>query len=174
MIRKALFILLLSFGLGGCTGIPEGLTPVTGFKAEKYLGKWYEIARLDHPFERNMINVSAVYTRSDKDHITVLNRGYDEAENKWKQISGKARFIGDEHTGSLKVSFFGPFYSGYHIIALDKENYRYAMVTGPKRSYLWILCRSKTMDRQILKELVLQADEWGFETKKLIYVKQEP
>ena len=173
MKRKHLAIIVLSVFFSGCAGIPDRLTPVTGFETEKYLGKWYEIARLDHRFERNMINVSAVYTVADNDYITVLNRGYDEVKKKWKQISGKARLIADKNTGSLKVSFFGPFYSGYHIIALDKEAYRYAMVTGPKRSYLWILSRSKSLDEKILAGLVAQAGKWGFETDKLIYVKQE-
>jgi apolipoprotein D and lipocalin family protein len=174
MQKKYSLMFMLVFLLSGCTGIPEGLSPVKGFDAQKYLGKWYEIARLDHRFERNMTNVTAVYTQTDEDHITVLNRGYDEAKKKWKQITGKARLIKDENTGSLKVSFFGPFYSGYHIIALDKQHYRYAMVTGPKRSYLWILSRTRTMDRKILQDLILRADDFGFETDKLIFVRQDP
>ena len=173
MKRKHLAIIVLSVFFSGCSGIPDGLTPVTGFETEKYLGKWYEIARLDHPFERKMSNVSAIYTKVGHDQIAVLNRGFDETQKKWKQISGKARLIADKNTGSLKVSFFGPFYSGYHIIALDKEAYRYAMVTGPKRSYLWILSRSKSLDEKILAGLVSQAGKWGFETDQLIYVKQE-
>jgi apolipoprotein D and lipocalin family protein len=173
MKRKRLVIVLLSLFFSGCTAIPDGLVPVTGFEAKKYLGKWYEIARLDHRFEKNMSNVSAVYTETDDGYISVLNRGYDETKKKWKQISGKARFISDGNTGSLKVSFFGPFYGGYHIIALDKDDYHYAMVAGPKRSYLWILARSRSMDEKILADLVSQAAKWGFETDKLIYVKQE-
>ncbi len=157
----------------GCTGVPGGLKPVSGFDMKKYLGTWYEMARLDHPFERGLSNVSAVYTRNDDDTIRVVNKGYDQSNDRWKEALGKARFLGDMSVGSLKVSFFGPFYSGYHIIALDREHYQYAMVTGPSRSYLWILSRSKTLDESIYQDLTSQAESWGFDTKKLIRVKHE-
>ena len=134
-------ILLVSTLIIGCTGVPEGLEPVSESEVNRYLGKWFEIARLDHTFEKNLSNVSAVYARDNTGNISVTNKGYNEKTGKWKQIEGRARFIGDETVGSLKVSFFGPFYGGYHVIALDKENYRYAMVAGPNRSYLWILSR---------------------------------
>jgi apolipoprotein D and lipocalin family protein len=159
--------------LFGCTGVPSGLEPVTGFDLDRYLGDWYEIARLDHSFERNMSNVSARYSRGDKGEIRVLNRGFDEKSGKWKDIEGRGHFIGDQKVGSLKVSFFGPFYGGYHIIALDKDSYRYAMVAGPKRSYLWILSRDKTLDKKVMSDLVSKARDWGFETDTLIYVKHD-
>mgnify|MGYP001829060870 CR=1 FL=1 len=156
--------------LTGCTGIPEGLAPVTGFEPDRYLGKWYEIARLDHSFERNMSNVSATYTRGENADIQVQNRGFNTKNDKWKQIEGRARLIGSDTVGSLKVSFFGPFYGGYHIIELDKQNYNYSMVAGPSRSYLWILSRSKMLDESIYAELVSKASELGFDTKQLIKV----
>jgi apolipoprotein D and lipocalin family protein len=159
--------------LAGCTGIPSGLEPITGFDLDRYLGQWYEVARLDHSFERDMSNVSAHYSRGDKGEIRVVNRGFDEKSGKWKDIEGKAYFIDDQKVGSLKVSFFGPFYGGYHIIALDKENYRHAMVAGPRRSYLWILCRDRSLDQSVLSDLVSKAKGWGFETDKLIYVKHD-
>ena len=155
----------------GCTGVPKGLEPVSDFDANRYLGKWYEIARLDHSFERNLSNVSAEYVREDKGYIGVLNRGYDENSGKWKQIKGKARFIGEESVGSLKVSFFGPFYGGYHVIALDKEDYNYAMVAGPSRSYLWILSRTTFLDPNIYSGLIRKAAEMGFNTDELIKVR---
>jgi apolipoprotein D and lipocalin family protein len=149
------------------------LEPVTGFDVERYLGKWYEIARLDHSFERNMSNVSAHYSLGQKDGIRILNRGFDEKSGKWKEIEGKAYFMGNENVGSLKVSFFGPFYGGYHIIDLDRESYQYAMVAGPRRSYLWILCRYRKLDQEVLSALVSRARGWGFDTNKLIYVKHD-
>ena len=166
--------LALTFGCAaiivGCTGIPEGLEPVTGFEPERYLGKWYEIARLDHAFERNLSNVAATYTRGENGDIRVENRGFNVQDGVWKRIEGHARFLEDDTVGSLKVSFFGPFYGGYHIIALDKQDYRYAMVAGPSRSYLWILSRSKTMEDALYVNLVSKADGWGFDTTKLIKV----
>ncbi|MFZ0243961.1 MAG: lipocalin family protein [Desulfobacterales bacterium] len=159
--------------IAGCTGVPTGLRPVTDFKPERYLGKWYEIARLDHRFEENLSNVSARYYRKDDGGIGVVNRGYNEKSGQWEEIEGTASFIKDDSVGSLKVSFFGPFYGGYHIIALDRPSYGYAMVAGPNRSYLWILSRDKTLDQKVLDELVAMADGWDFDTAGLIYVDQD-
>jgi apolipoprotein D and lipocalin family protein len=158
--------------LVGCTGIPTGLRPVTEFEPERYLGKWYEIARLDHRFERNLSNVSAFYDRKEGGGIGVVNRGFNEKSGKWEEIEGTAAFIKNESVGSLKVSFFGPFYGGYHIIALDRKTYDHAMVVGPRRSYLWILSRQKTLDQAVLAEMVATAARWGFDTQALIYVDQ--
>jgi apolipoprotein D and lipocalin family protein len=137
--------ILLMTAVLGCTGVPKGLKPVSDFDGQRYMGKWYEIARLDHSFERNLSNVSAT----------------------------RARFIGDNTVGSLKVSFFGPFYGGYHVIALDKENYSYAMVAGPNLSYLWILSRSTSLDETILSNLTDNAAEWGFKTTELVAVEHD-
>lgn len=168
MIKIVGFISMLS--LVTCTGIPSGLQPVKGFEPKRYLGKWYEIARLDHSFERNLSNVSAQYSKRTDGGIEVINRGFNGKSGKWKDITGRAYFLEDETVGSLKVSFFGPFYGGYHIIALDDEEYKYSMVTGPSRSYLWILSREKTIEDKVLNDLIAQAREWGFDTGKLIYV----
>jgi apolipoprotein D and lipocalin family protein len=166
----ALGILLI---LAGCTSIPEGLQPVSGFEVDRYLGKWYEIARLDHSFERNLSNVTAEYSLRDGGGIDVLNKGYDKRKGKWREIKGVARFIGEKNVGSLKVSFFGPLWGGYHVISLDKENYRYSMVAGPSRSYLWILSKNEMLDQEIVAELVARAKGWGFDTEKLIYVEHD-
>jgi apolipoprotein D and lipocalin family protein len=165
--------LLLTTVLLGCTGVPKGLKPVSEFDGQRYMGKWYEIARLDHSFERNLSNVSATYTPDSAGLISVTNRGYNEKTGKWKQIEGRARFIGDNTVGSLKVSFFGPFYGGYQVIALDQENYGYAMVAGPNLSYLWILSRSTSLDETVLSDLKNKAAAWGFETTELIVVKHD-
>jgi apolipoprotein D and lipocalin family protein len=156
--------------LAGCTSIPEGLQPVNGFEVDRYLGKWYEISRLDHSFERNLSNVTAEYSLREGGGIDVLNKGYDKRKGEWREIKGVGRFIGEKTVGSLKVSFFGPFWGGYHVIALDKETYRYSMVAGPSRSYLWILSRDKMLDPNIVAELVARAKQWGFDTDKLIFV----
>lgn len=156
--------------ISGCTGVPKGLTPVTGFDTDRYLGTWYEIARLDHTFERNLTHVRATYSLRAEGEIRVENEGFDARKREWKRIEGRAKFILDPDIGSLKVSFFGPFYSGYHIIALDKENYGYAMVTGPSRSYLWILSRDKNLDVSKRDDLISRAEALGFDTQKLIIV----
>jgi apolipoprotein D and lipocalin family protein len=166
-------MVLLMVLVVGCTNIPSGLKPVSEFDADRYLGKWYEIARLDHSFERDLSNVSADYTLAENGAIRVVNRGFDEKDGEWKQIEGKARFIGDETIGSLKVSFFGPFYGGYHVIELDRIDYSYAMVSGPSRSYLWILSRTTNLDEAIYSGLVNKAVAMGFDTTKLIRLKHD-
>lgn len=155
--------------LVSCTGIPEGVKPVTPFEASKYLGKWYEIARLDHSFERGLTEVYAVYSEGSDGDIKVENFGYDDSKKEWKSAQGKAHLLEPTDTGRLEVSFFWPFYSSYNIIALDNEHYSYAMVCSYNKSYLWILSRSKTIDSTTLKKLIAQADSLGFNTSALIY-----
>jgi apolipoprotein D and lipocalin family protein len=165
---------LLVVWVAGCTGIPDGLTAVGGFDVERYLGTWYEIARLDHSFERGLSNVTASYAWRDDGGIRVINKGYDREAGKWKQVEGKAFFVGDPDLGRLKVSFFGPFYGGYNVIDLDKQSYSYALVCGPDRSYLWILARSPVLDEKVLQNLVAAAAAAGFATDQLIYVDHAP
>ena len=175
MINVKSFGLFLGIitGLFACTSVPKGLEPVMDFDGERYLGTWYEIARLDHSFEKDLTQVSAVYSRNADGTIKVMNRGYNPKKDEWKAIQGKARFIGEDTIGSLKVSFFGPFYGGYHVIALDRDAYGYAMVAGPSRSYLWILARDKALDAHIYDDLVSKAEKWGFDVSQLIRVDQQ-
>jgi len=166
---KKLSIVFLIY-LMGCTGIPENVRPVDNFKLEKYLGRWYEIARLDHSFERGLSRVTAEYSLREDGGVNVLNRGYSARENKWKEAEGKAYFVEEPDQGHLKVSFFGPFYGSYIVFELDHENYHYALVCGPDKSYLWILGRSPVMSEDIKKRLVDKAAGLGFDTGELIFV----
>ena len=170
----AIVLCCAGFALGGCTGIPEGVTPVTGFELERYLGTWYEIARLDHRFERGLSNVTATYERRADGGVSVLNRGFDTDAGEWKEANGKAYFIDHPETGRLKVSFFGPFYGGYNVMALDKAGYRYALVCGPNRSYLWLLARSPELDEAVVDAMIDQARTAGFPVDELIRVSHEP
>jgi apolipoprotein D and lipocalin family protein len=156
--------------ISGCTGIPDNASPVTGFRVDRYLGTWYEIARLDHSFERGLEQVTAEYSLRDDGGLTVVNQGYDAAKGRWKRAEGKAYFIGDRDVGRLRVSFFGPFYGGYNIIDLDHERYRYALVCGPDTSYLWILARQPQLDSSIIDKLLARASGLGFDTSRLIFV----
>lgn len=171
LARNAFFALLLALTLGACaTAPPEGLRPVTSFDLNRYLGQWYEIARLDHSFERGMSDVSATYQLQADGSVKVINRGYDTQGQRWKEAIGRALFIDDDQTASLKVSFFGPFYGGYHVLALDQENYRWSLVSGPDRDYLWILSRDKTLAAEVREQLLNQAKSFGFAVEKLIWV----
>lgn len=170
-IRSALLALLAALTFAGCsTAPPEGVQPVQAFDIQRYLGKWYEIARLDHSFERGMSDVNATYALQDDGSVKVVNRGYDTGRGAWKEAVGRALFLGDAQTASLKVSFFGPFYGGYHVIALDREDYRWSLVAGPSRDYLWILAREKTLPPAIRQQLVGEAKRLGFPTEQLIWV----
>jgi len=161
---------LIGVALVGCTTRPPAdIQPVTGFEVDRYLGTWYEIARLDHSFERGLSDVTANYTLQDNGTIKVVNRGRDEAQGDWNEATGKAKFRGDADVGSLKVSFFGPFYGGYHIVELD-EDYNYAMVAGPTKNFLWILAREPHLDETLYDRLIDAANALGFPTKELIRV----
>lgn len=152
-------------------GIARGLEPVTGFDPERYLGRWFEISRLDHRFERGLENVTAEYTLMLDGTLTVQNRGYDPVKGRWRHARGQAKFAGRPDVGALKVSFFGPFFAAYNVIELD-DDYKYAMVTGPSRRFLWILSRDAHPDNTVITELKRQANAWGFDTKRLVDVPQ--
>lgn len=152
---------------------PKGVEPISGFELDRYLGKWYEIARLDHSFERGLNRVTADYSLRDDGGLKVINRGYNPDKNEWKEAIGKAYFVETPDIGQLKVSFFGPFYGGYNILALDKASYQYALVAGPNRSYLWILARSPNLDALLVEQLVRKAQQMGFPVDDLIYVTHE-
>jgi len=170
-LASLLFTLLVL--ISGCTGIPENVSPVSGFDVNRYLGTWYEIARLDHSFERGLEQVTAEYSLRDDGGIRVVNQGYDRKNQRWKRAEGKAYFIGESDVGRLKVSFFGPFYGGYNIIDLDQQSYRYALVSGPDTSYLWILARQPQLDNSITERLLAKASGLGFDTSQLIFVEQK-
>ncbi|MCX7108073.1 MAG: lipocalin family protein [Methylococcales bacterium] len=159
--------------LFGCTGIPEGIKAVDGFEVNRYLGTWYEIARLDHRFERGLNKISATYSLRPDGGVKVINKGWNEAKGKWEEAEGKAYFIDQPDQGRLKVSFFGPFYGGYNIFDLDKKDYSYAMISGPDKSYFWILSRTKQLPKATLESLIQEAKLAGFETDKLIFVNQD-
>ncbi len=166
---------LAALSLVGCSvAPPPGAKPVTGFEVDRYLGTWYEIARLDHRFERDLEAVTAQYAPRDDGGITVTNRGWHTQDGEWKEARGKAFFQGDPGTASLKVSFFGPFYGGYHVLALDASapDYGFAMIAGPSREYLWILSRTPKLPPETLERLITQARALDFPLDQLVLVDQ--
>jgi apolipoprotein D and lipocalin family protein len=173
--RAVLFVALGAAALlAGCSSTqpPQGITPVTPFDLARYEGRWYEAARLDHSFERGMTDVSATYQRQSDGSVRVLNRGFDTAKSDWREAVGKALFTGDATTASLKVSFFGPFYGGYHVAALDAQ-YQWALVVGPDRSYCWILSRSKQLAPAVREQLIARVQALGIDTQAFIWVTHE-
>jgi apolipoprotein D and lipocalin family protein len=158
--------------LFSCSTIPKGTTAVHQFDIKKYLGKWYEIARLDFKFERNLNNTTAEYSVNSNGTIRVINKGYNVKTQKWQTATGKAKFVKEEDIAMLKVSFFGPFYSGYNVIAIDPD-YKYALIAGKNLKYLWILSRETTIPANIKQNYLDLAQSAGYKTGELIWVKQD-
>ena len=164
--------LLLPLLLGGCIGYPDTVQPVSNFDLQRYLGTWYEVARLDHRFERGLSRVSADYALNADGTVRVRNRGFDAAASEWQEAIGKARFVDDPTSGYLKVSFFGPFYGSYVVFELDPQ-YRYAFISGPDTSYLWLLSRTPTVDPAVYARFLELSAAAGFDTAALIRVAQQ-
>ncbi|MCL7944805.1 lipocalin family protein [Marinobacter sp. ATCH36] len=163
-----IFVVIL---VAGCTGVPEGIDPVSELDVKRYEGTWYEIARLDHSFEEGLSNVTADYAVQDDGSIQVINRGYSEEDGQWEEAEGRAVFVSDERNGHLKVSFFGPFYASYVVFGLD-DDYEYAYITGYDRDYLWFLSKTPTVDDEALAAFREEAIAKGFDLEELIVVDQ--
>lgn len=166
MLKK--IFLLVCVLLTACVGDADKYPTVTGFEVGRYLGTWYEIARFDHSFERDLDKVSADYSLREDGGLKVVNRGFDTKKQKWHEAIGKAYFVQTPDIARLKVSFFGPFYGAYNVIELDKKDYSYVLITGGK-DYLWILSRSPQLSPDIQAQLIAKAQSLGFDTSKLLY-----
>ncbi|MDH5547927.1 MAG: lipocalin family protein [Gammaproteobacteria bacterium] len=169
-MRKYLALLSFCLIVSACTPIPEGLKAVDGFELERFLGKWHEIARLDNTFERGLENITATYSKRDDGGVRVVNRGYNVKRKRWEDAEGRGYPIESTNIGRLKVTFFGPIYGAFNIIALDKTHYQYAVICGNTRDSLWIMSRTTTIDDQLFSEIRGRLAEQGFATDKLIMV----
>lgn len=169
IVPKITVLFLGLFLFNSCTYIPENVRSIEDFQVDRYLGTWYEIARTENRFEKDLDNISAHYSLKANGDIDVFNSGFNIEKQAWKSANGTAKFRDSKTTASLKVSFFGPFYSGYNVIALD-ENYTYALVAGKDLDYLWILSREKTIPEDVLQDYLSKAEEVGYDTSKLIWV----
>ncbi|EHP46005.1 lipocalin family protein [Odoribacter laneus] len=137
---------------------------------KRYMGKWYEIARFNHRFERGMDGVTAEYSLQEDGKIKVLNRGWKKGA--WHLIKGKAKLPDKSQPGKLRVSFFPFIYSDYYVMELDEEHYSYAIVGSSSDKYLWILSRTKELSGNLLTDLLTRIRERGYDTEKLIFVIQ--
>ncbi len=172
MARLA-FVIVAAASLSGCLGMPASVQPVQEFDLSRYLGTWYEIARLDHSFEEGLDRVTAVYSLRDDGGINVVNRGFLSKDNIYKQADGKAYFVNNSGEGYLKVSFFGPFYASYVIFELDQDDYQYAFVSGPDNSFLWLLSRTPTVGQTLIDHFIATSASLGFDTDALIFPVQK-
>ena len=161
---KKIIFLCLAFVFGWS----DELKTVAHVDLERYLGKWYEIARYDHRFERGCSEVEAIYTLRDDGMIGVLNRCFLKADNKTKEAHGRAKIVDKETNSKLKVTFFWPFYGDYWIIELA-EDYRFVVVSEPTKEYFWILSRTPTMEKADLEGILERVKVLGFDETKLIW-----
>jgi apolipoprotein D and lipocalin family protein len=165
---RTLFALLGFITMTGCTGMPDNVAPVSPFNLDRYLGTWYEVARLDHSFEEGLTEVTATYTMNKDGSVKVINRGFNAETNSWKEAEGKAKFVGESDTAHLKVSFFGPFYGSYIVFYLEPD-YSSALISSYNNEYFWILSRQPTLSETTLANYTQRAQQAGFDTSKLIY-----
>jgi len=148
--------------------IPKGAIPVKPFQVKKYMGKWYEIARLDYHFEKGLDNVTAEYSLNEDGTVKVINSGYNYKKGVIEESEGKAEFVDSPDEAMLEVSFWGPIKSGYNVIAIDKA-YKYALVVGRNRNYMWLLSRETSMPENIKLDYLSIARSLGYKTERLIW-----
>lgn len=165
---KSIFMFLSTLLINGCSvKVPNDISPVKNFDLSRYLGEWHEVARIDNQFEKGLSKVTANYSLRDDGGVKVVNKGWNTNNKKWKESIGKAYFVDSSNTGALKVSFFGPFYGGYNIIKLD-DDYKYSLVVGPNKDYLWVLSRTPTMPSELLNEYLDFASDYGFDRQRVL------
>mmetsp|Transcript_3878 Transcript_3878/g.8736 ORF Transcript_3878/g.8736 Transcript_3878/m.8736 type:complete len:214 (-) Transcript_3878:2980-3621(-) len=163
----------LVFGAGlflqSCSlAVPVGIKPVTGFDVHQYLGRWYEIARLDNRFQRGLEHVTATYSLREDGNIRVENTGWNSQKKQQKTVVGRAKFVSDKQLGHLKVSFWGPLYNSYIVFHLE-DDYSVAMVCGSKKDYCWILARKPILIAEDLAKYEKMAQDNGFAIENFIY-----
>ncbi|BDM64644.1 hypothetical protein NFHSH190041_20960 [Shewanella sp. NFH-SH190041] len=175
---RILLLVTFSLLLNGCTVMDRKVDVVTPFTLSPYLGKWYEIARLDHSFEQGLTKVTAEYSLSPEDPglIRVINRGYRQEDDRWQQAHGRAHFWDSDQVGRFKVAFFRPFYGAYQIHDIISYQGRYiaALVIGPDIDYVWILSRTPELSDAVAKRFLAKLEQLGVDTSALIWLSPPP
>ncbi|MBT1445847.1 lipocalin family protein [Shewanella sp. JM162201] len=171
MKRVLIALLAMSTLLGGCASAPP-MPVINGFELKHYLGTWHEVARMENRFERGLTKVTAEY-RDDAGSIKVINRGFSAEDNRWKEAIGKARFASNPDEGRLEVSFFGPFYGDYQILAATRDadgRYRTALVAGDSLEYLWLLSREPNLSADEEAKFTSMIKSLGVEPQSLVWL----
>lgn len=172
---KILFLMATVFILNSCSQTKNMVdtTTVKKLEIDRFLGTWYEIARFDHSFEKNLVGVTATYSMQEDGKIKVLNQGYKNSlDGKLSQAVGKAKIPNPNDPGKLKVAFFWFFYADYFVMELDEENYEWAVIGSSSPKYLWILSRKPQMDPALYQDLINRIEKRGYQLQNLILVKQ--
>lgn len=139
-------------------------TTVTNLDLQKFMGRWYEIARLDNRFERGMTDVVAEYTLLDDGTIRIVNSGM--RDGKYHQTVGRGKVSSE--VGRLRVSFFMFFYSDYNILEMAQDG-QWVLVGGNSPKYLWILSREKQLPADVINHIIGLARGRGYDTNALIF-----
>ena len=143
------------------------LEVVPAVDLSRYVGQWYEIARLPNRFQKKCADsVTANYTLRSDGSIQVVNR-CRKASGEFTTATGKAKIVDKKTNAKLKVTFFWPFYGKYWILDLG-PNYEYAVVGEPDRDYLWILSRTPQIDEALYQQLLAKMQARGFDTTRMI------
>ncbi len=178
MQRKKILVTAGAVGIGSIAYMllknkkqNDDITVVTPFDVNRYLGRWYEIARLDFHWEKNLNRTTAHYSLNKNGTVKVVNQGWNYAKQEWQIAEGKAK-IRNKNTGALKVSFWGPFYDEYNVVEIAGD-YQYALVFGKNTDYMWILSREKTIPDTVKQYFVLKAQSFGYDTDKLVWPEHE-
>lgn len=173
MKKMFLLVSLFSIGLNACSNEQLNNSTVSELDLNRYVGKWYEIARYDHIFERGLVGCTANYTLQDNGYIKVVNAGYKKTlDGKYDESIGKARRPNVNEQGKLEVAFFANFYADYYVLELAPD-YRYALVGSKTDRYLWILSRTPQMEQVDIDFLLKRAKERGYNVDKLIWVEHK-
>ncbi len=154
----SLFLLLLA-GCSTCNANPVDNTTVSEFDLDRYMGKWYEVARIDNRYQRNLTAVTAEYSLGKGDRITIVNRGYNPSNGEWREV--EARGETTSTVGRLKVSFFLFVTSEYNIMDLG-ENYEWALVGTKSSNFLWIISRTPALPADTLNHIISLAEKRGY------------
>ena len=167
MISSLCCFFLLACTSGARKAEPQ-LEVVDFVNLKRYIGTWYEIARFPHRFQEGCIASKATYSLREDGKIDVLNQcRLEKLDGKEKSAKGKAWIVDKKTNAKLKVSFFWPFSGDYWIIDLG-DNYEYAVVGHPDRTYLWILSRTPSMKKDLYAELIKRIKSKGYDTEKLL------
>ena len=166
---QTILMALILMTASACNAQNINTTTVSNLDVERYMGRWYELARYDHRFERNMERCEAYYSLEPNGKILVRNSGVDAKTGLLRVTDGKAKL--GKHPGQLRVSFFLFFYSDYNILALG-EDYDWALVGSSSPKYLWILSRTPSLPEPTIEHILAIARERGYDTDKLIWVRQ--
>ena len=166
-MKKMRTLSVLLCRLAGCSKLTVDNSVVNDFDLNRFLGEWYEIARFDHRFERDMERTKALYVLREDGKVDVLNTG--KKKGKYSEAKGVAKLT--DTPARLRVSFWGPFYSDYRVMMLDKD-YQYALIGSGSDNYLWILSRTPQISPETKNKILTEARRRGYDTTKLIWVKQ--